>query len=202
MIIRAIIFDLGGVLLRTHDFTSREQLAARLGKTRQELERLVFTGPDNNRAQRGEIALSEHWKNVLASLELDEDQLESFQAEFWRGDFLDEDLVDYVRGLRGRYRTALLSNAFDDLRDLLCNTWKIDDAFDVIIISAEERMMKPDARIYHLAAERLGVKPQEAVFVDDLIYNVRGARDAGLHAIQFQSPDQLRLDLERLLETA
>jgi putative hydrolase of the HAD superfamily len=57
--------------------------------------------------------------------------------------------------------------------------------FDVIVISAEEGVRKPDARIFERTLARLGVAPDEAVFVDDFPVNVAGARAAGLHALQF-----------------
>jgi putative hydrolase of the HAD superfamily len=61
--------------------------------------------------------------------------------------------------------------------------------------------MKPEKRIYELAVERLEVAPQEAVFVDDFLHNVEGAQVAGLHALQFRSPTQIRAELDQLLES-
>jgi epoxide hydrolase-like predicted phosphatase len=62
--------------------------------------------------------------------------------------------------------------------------------FDETVFSAEVGMAKPDARIYQLILNRLGVEPQEAVFVDDFIENVEGARHLGLHAIHFKNSPQ------------
>jgi putative hydrolase of the HAD superfamily len=76
---------------------------------------------------------------------------------------------------------------------------KIDDAFDQLIISAEVGIMKPDARIYQLALEKLGVAPAEAVFVDDFAVNIEGARAVGMYAIQFTRPDQTVEELKKLL---
>jgi FMN phosphatase YigB (HAD superfamily) len=61
MTIKAIIFDLGGVLLRTEDFTPRERLAEHLGMDRNELEELIFGGDSGSQAQRGEITTGEMW---------------------------------------------------------------------------------------------------------------------------------------------
>jgi epoxide hydrolase-like predicted phosphatase len=198
--IRAIIWDLGGVLVRTDDFRPREQLAASLGMTRADLETLVFSGTSGSRAQNGEIDVTQHWENVRAALKLSPQEIGAFQDTFWSGDRLDTALVDYIRSLRGSYRTALLSNAFSDLRRAVEEVWHIQDAFDKIIISAEVGMTKPDQRIYRLALERIGAEPQEAVFIDDFTWNIDGARKAGLHTIHFQYPDQARADLEQLLD--
>ena len=198
--IRAIIWDLGGVLVRTDDFRPREQLAASLGMTRADLETLVFSGTSGSRAQNGEIDVTQHWENIRETLKLSPQEIIAFQDTFWSGDRLDTALVDYIRSLRSSYRTALLSNAFSDLRRAVEEVWHIQDAFDKIIISAEVGMTKPDQRIYRLALERIGAEPQEAVFIDDFTWNIDGARKAGLHTIHFQNPDQARADLEQLLD--
>lgn len=197
--IQAIIWDLGGVLVRTEDFRPREQLAAGFGLNRDQLEALVYSGPTGDRAQNGEIELDRHWEKVAKTLNLSPQEISAFLDTFWAGDQLDTALVNTIRKLRGPYRTALLSNAFSDLRRAVEEVWQIQDAFDQIIISAEVGMTKPDPRIYRLALERTGVEPQEAVFIDDTIRNIEGAKAVGLHAIHFKNPVQARQDLENLL---
>jgi len=199
--IRAVIFDFGGVLVRTEDLTPRNRLAARLGMSYDELNSLIFDSLSSLQAALGQIGVSEHWEAVRASLGLSIEAFQTVQAEFWEGDVLDTSLVDFVRALHPHYQTALLSNAWDDLREVLEHRLKILDAFDQVIISAEVGLVKPDERIYCLAVERLGVAPGEAVFVDDFAHNVEGARAAGLHAIHFRSTDQARAELEQLLDS-
>ncbi len=69
------------------------------------------------------------------------------------------------------------------------------DRFDALVISGVEGIAKPDPAIFVLACERLGVAPQEAVFVDDLTVNVAAAQAAGLTGVQFRDAAQLRADL-------
>ncbi len=202
MPIRAIIWDLGGVLVRTQDFAPRERLAARLGLTRLELEELVFGGDSGLRAQRGEISVEQHWENLRQHFHFSPEELASFEREFFQTDQADKELVDYIHRLRPQYRTALLSNMFSDLRRLMTDQWFMLDAFDEIIVSAEVGLMKPDPRIFHLALERLGAAPQEAVFIDDMPRNLTGAQAVGLHTVRFHNPAQVRADLEALLEGA
>lgn len=197
--IDAVIFDLGGVLVRTEDRQPRAELAAQFGMTYEELDDLVFVSPTGREATVGKLSTLDHWRSVLASLGLEESRLAEVQAGFWGGDRLDTALVDLLRSLRGRYRTALLSNAWDDLRQILIERWGITDAFDEIIISAEVGLAKPDPAIYHLASQRLGVEPQQAVFVDDMLRNVHAAREQGMYAIQFIDAGQTRRDLMALL---
>jgi putative hydrolase of the HAD superfamily len=68
-----------------------------------------------------------------------------------------------------------------------------------MIISAEVGLGKPDPRIYHLAVEQLGVKAEQAVFLDDMQRNIVGAKQVGMLGIHFRNPQQVRFELEQLL---
>lgn len=199
MTIKAIIFDLGGVLLRTADFAPRERLAAHLGIKRYELEEFIFGGVSGDRAQRGEITVQEHWDNLRQQINCSPAEFKVLLEEFFAQDEIDNLLIDYVRKLHQTYKTALLSNAWDDLRQVIAEKWHFEDAFDTMIISAEVYLAKPDPRIFQLALDRLDVKAAEAIFVDDMQRNIKGAKEVGLQAIQFQTSQQMRLDLEQLL---
>ena len=194
--IKALIWDMGGVLLRTEDGTPREELAARLGTNRRALERLVFASPSAEQAMRGEIPVEEHWTAVGRSLALSAAEMIEFQKAFWAGDRIDDRLVDAIRGLRGRYQTALLSNAWSNMHETAAMRYRFLDAFDVVVFSAEIKLAKPDERIYRHVLEQLNVEPFEAVFVDDFIENVEAAKRLGMHTIHFQSQDQALRELE------
>ena len=194
--IQAIIFDVGGVLIRTHDHEPRRSLEKELGLDEWESERLVFSGDDGTAAQQGTISDVELWQRIARRLDLDHDQLHAFQSAFWGGDRLDQQLVDLIRRLRqAGYQTAIISNATDNLRRLLSEEHQIADAFDLIVCSAEEKIMKPDLEIYRRTVQRLGLAPQETVFIDDVQANVEAARAVGMHAIHYREG----LDVERAL---
>ncbi len=71
--------------------------------------------------------------------------------------------------------------------------------FDDVIVSSEVKLIKPDPAIYRLTLERIGCRAEECVFVDDSLPNIEVARQLGFHAIHFRSPEQLQVELERLL---
>jgi len=198
MTIRAVYFDLGGVIVRTGDREPRTKLAERLGMTYEELAKAVFENESSLRASLGAISPAEHWAEVSQRLGLPPSEAAVARHEFFAGDSLDLDLVNFIRSLRPKYRTGLLSNAWSDMRAYLVSQ-KIEDAFDQLIISAEVGIMKPDARIFQLALEKLGVAPTEAVFVDDFAVNIEGARAVGMYAIQFTQPDRTLEELKQLL---
>ncbi len=196
--IQAVIWDFGGVLVRTEDKIPRTRLAERLGLTYAQIDQLVFGSPSAFQGAVGEISAVQHWQSICQTLNLPVEQAARLRQEFFAGDRLDQELVGYIRSLRPRYRTALLSNAWDDLRQDLEQLGLLD-VFDETIISAEVRLRKPDLHIFQLAINRLGVNPAQAVFVDDFLENITAARQAGLAAIHFQNPEQARQELETLL---
>lgn len=200
MSITTVIWDLGGVLVRTEDFAPRDLLAESFGLQRKELSRLVFGDRDDSRAQLGEISHEEQWEQVCKNLGVPKDQAHEIEKRFFAGDRLDNELMDYIRSIKAKYTSALLSNALSNLRQLIFEHWKIDDAFHHLTISAEVGLMKPGPAIYEFALEQFGSKAEEAVFIDDTLENITGARDVGMHAILFQTPEQARNDLEELLK--
>ncbi len=200
MTLRSIYFDIGGVLVRTDNRQPRERLAARLGTTYEALSELVFGGESGRRAQLGEISAEAQWEHVCSTVGWPLADWRALEAEFFTGDSLDGGLLDFIRSLRPRYKTGVISNALSDVRRLAEGRWGMGEIFDTLIFSAEVGIMKPDARIFHLALSVLGVEPAEAVFVDDFAHNIEGARAVGMQAIQFISREQVQQDLTAILK--
>jgi 2-haloacid dehalogenase len=72
------------------------------------------------------------------------------------------------------------------------------DRFRDVVVSGEEKMVKPDAAIYHLALDRFGLRPEQAVFVDDNADNVAGANAVGMHTVLFTDAAAFRARLVEL----
>jgi epoxide hydrolase-like predicted phosphatase len=164
-----------------------------------ELSRIIFDEDSAVRATLGEITTAAHWETIRQALRLSREELQEVPIEFWGGDHLDEDLVGFLRALRPRYKTALLSNAWDDLRLVIEQRWRIADAFDEIFISAEVGLAKPDPRLYQLVLDRMNIEPGEAVFVDDFLENIEAAQAVGMRGIRFRSREQALEEVEKAL---
>ncbi len=199
MTVRAIFFDLGGVIVRTEYQAPREHLAERLNTTYEDLNRIVFDSDSGRQASLGKITTDEHWAAVTRKLGRPSSETKAIHAEFFAGDVIDRSLLDFIRSLRPRYKTGVLSNAWSDLREYIIEN-KFDDAFDALTISAEVGVMKPEPRIYELALQQLKVTASEAAFVDDVRANVEAARALGMHGILFQNPAQAMDDLKEILK--
>jgi epoxide hydrolase-like predicted phosphatase len=199
MTIRAVFFDLGGVIVRTEYQAPRELLAERLNLTYEDLNRIVFESETSRKASIGAITTEEHWTAITKRIGRPASEADKIRTDFFAGDVVDRNLLDFIRKLRPRYKTGVISNAWPNMRDYLIEN-KFDDAFDAIVVSAEVRVMKPEPKIYQIALEQLKADPHEAVFVDDMSSNVEGARRLGMQGILFQSPEQTLDKLKEILK--
>jgi len=198
MSIRAVFFDLGGVILRTEYQAPREHLAEKLGMEYDDLVKVVFDSESGYQASMGAITPDEHWAAVIKRLKRPDSEMEAIRHEFFAGDIIDRTLLEFLRSLRGTYKTGLISNAWSDLRDYIVRE-KFDDAFDHIIISAEVGAVKPEAKIYQVALEQAGVQAHEAVFVDDFAVNIEGCEKVGMQGIYFEDAESTLLQLKEIL---
>ena len=198
MTVRAIFVDLGGVLVRTEFQAPRQHLAERLDLEYENVVKLVFEGETSEQASLGRISEEEHWAAVMRRLRLPLSNADAVRDEFFAGDVVDRELLDHLRDLHETYKVGLISNAWSGLRPWIVKQ-KFDDVFDAMIISAEVGLMKPDPRIFELALEKLGVTAPESIFLDDFKAHVDGARELGIHAIQFGAHDQAIDELEKML---
>jgi putative hydrolase of the HAD superfamily len=185
--IKGIIFDMGGVFVQTIDKKPRTLLTEKFGMSYEELNTLVFQSETARLATVGSIDELEHWDFIGRQLRLDSTALEQFQKDFWDGDFLDKDLFEFAKSLKKKYALGLLSNAWSGARDFLTRKYDFLDIFDVSIFSAEIKMAKPDPKFYFWILEKLELKPQEAIFVDDFIENISAAKEIGLRTVHFKN---------------
>lgn len=200
--IKALISDFGGVLVRTRTGGSRRALEQRLGLPPNTIEARVFNSDPSLKAMCGAISEEVFWRTLEHELDLPRFGLtwQEFQNEFFAEDFLDEELMAFIRRVRPGLKTGLISNAWSGLREVLHTRVPIADAFDAIVISAEEKIAKPDPRIYHIALEQLGVQAAEAIFLDDFSENIDAANALGLIGVHFQSSAQAQHDICALLD--
>ena len=200
MSIRAVFIDIGGVLIRVENHDKRHEWETRLGLSSGQVTRAVFDSEEAARAMLGEIPESEMWQSVGRKLGLSDVQVDEFHQDFFAGELFDAELAQFIGSLRPRFKTGIISNAWSDARPILNRKFNLDGYVDVAIYSAEVKLAKPDARIFHLALERLGVRAKEAVFVDDVLENVEAARALGMCSVQFQNTAQAIADVKRCLD--
>jgi putative hydrolase of the HAD superfamily len=194
--LRAVIFDIGGVLEINPRTGWQERWSARFGLDVPKLLQPLWQAGDV-----GAVTLEEVERETARRLGLDAATLRQFMDDVWEEYVgrLNEDLARYFAALRPRYRTGIVSNSFVGAREREQRLYGFEDMCDVVVYSHEEGMKKPDRRIYEIACRRLAVAPREAVFLDDTPECVEGARRAGMHAIRFVSSAQAIAELEEAL---
>ncbi len=197
--VRAVVFDVGGVLLRTDDHGPRRRLAESMGMTEAQIHDAVFESPLARSATLGLVREEALWADVARRFKLDAAALADFQASFWDGDGFDVGFMAWIGALRPRVTTGLLSNAWSGARDTFVNRFGCYRYVDGVVISAEEGVAKPDSEIYRICLRRMGVAAAEAVFVDDFARNVEAANRLGLRGILFTSRAQAIADIEAAL---
>ncbi len=201
MAIKALVFDFGGVLVRTKTWELRHKWDDMLGMPHGTIEHTVFNSDAGRAAQHGVGSENAHWAWVGRELGLSAEQLTEFRSDFWAGDALDERLIAHIESLRPAFQTAIISNAMDGLRPDLVEKWGIRETFDRVVVSAEFGTMKPEPSIYEHCLDVLGVSAENAVFIDDFQHNIDGAKAVGMHGIHYppvKSTDNLIQELAEL----
>jgi len=192
-VIRAVIFDLGGVLIRNPvpgmiNFFSRElRVDQDVFRSAYRLHTLEF--------QRGMVTEKVFWKRLCSDLERPAPASHSLWTDGFAAAYRERaGMFRLAVGLRkGGYRTGILSDTEPpSVRFLLRRDYSM---FDVRVFSCSEGITKPDPEIFMTTLRRIGAKPRESVFIDDRPVNIRGADEAGMKCILFKSMAQTREEL-------
>lgn len=215
MTIRAVVFDIGGVLevvpgggdptRHFPEMISRWEgyLEMQPGELDSKLtsidERLASMGKDPGLG----TCTEEEWQDELRhTTGMRPEQLAAFLRDYW--DVYcgnpNEELLAFMRSLRPQYRMALVSNSGVGARREEQERHHFNEMTDLIVYSHEEGIAKPDPRIYALTCERLGVQPEEVVFLDNVESFVAAAKVYGMHAILFTDTMQAIADVQSYLQ--
>jgi epoxide hydrolase-like predicted phosphatase len=186
MSIKALIWDFEGVLLQTKYESAAKAIAACLDVPDAEIEQ-IFNGEFGTRVDKGEFSQNDLWDHMIKMLHLSHEKRAALEEIFNTDFYLDQELLEDIRQYRRQFKTGLLTNFSEALRPMLNKQWKIESAFDEIVISCEIGLVKPDPKIYTYMLDCLNCSAEEAIFIDDREMNVTGAEEVGLHAIRFTS---------------
>jgi epoxide hydrolase-like predicted phosphatase len=203
MTIRAVFFDFGGVLYRTPDRRWMRYWQRILGLGQDEEISAIIASPDESPFMQaimdGRIPEEEMWERMSRRWRLSPFLVNWLRRNALSHTRLNREVAKFLGSLRPRYKTAILSNAGTDARRVFTERFGFDRLVDTIIISAEERVAKPDERIYRIALERMQVDAQETLFLDDLAVNVAAANQIGMKAVHFRETRQALAEVQSLL---
>ncbi|GIE98118.1 HAD family hydrolase [Paractinoplanes rishiriensis] len=174
----AVLIDLGGVLVPDYLGAAANYWAGRLGIAPGDFLAAVFAGNDEA-VLVGRTSESAWWELVGERLRRDAAAVDEIRRDLAARHRWDAELVDGLRGLRGRVAIAIVSNAWPAARARIVEAG-VDRLVDAVVLSCEVGCAKPDRRIYEIALRRLGVEPGDALFVDDTEGHVDAARSLGM----------------------
>jgi len=195
---RGALFDFGGVLT-TNVFDSFREFCEREGLDPLTVKRLFREDEralaELRRLERGELTEEEFAERFGPLLGIEDS--EGLVDRLFAGMKADEAMLDAVaEAKRAGVRTGLISNSWGRGR---YDRDRFPRLFDGVVISGEVGLHKPEPEIYRLGAERVGLKPHECVFVDDLRENCAGAEAVGMTAVLHRGAETTLPRLEGLL---
>lgn len=194
--VKAIIFDLGNVLIDFDHMVAAQKLSKFTDKAVNEIFNLFFDSELTALFEEGRISPLQFFSKVKEMLNLRLDY-EGFEP-IWNGIFFfsEKNLSVYnlALGLKNYYKLASLSNINILHFEYIKKTFPIINAFQ-IITSCELGLRKPQSQIYHKALKLLGVSPAECFYSDDRPELIASARDLGIKGFVFKGAEQLKKDL-------
>ena len=190
--IRGVLFDLGGVVVDFSNDNYYRMLAEKSGRTAKEVRALIENKP-LIMLEEGRSTTDEFERNIAKSLGIPKDEIEWYEF-YKRAVRINEDVEALVGELKKDYMTAFVSN-IDKSRYRYTLKILDLDLFDYRFASCSVGFRKPDRRIMEFALKRMKLKPEEAVFIDNMPENVDSARKIGISAFVFSSRRKLDTDL-------
>lgn len=187
--IKAIIFDFAGVIGSDGYWVILKERLPDIQKRKQFFHNLSIQVDD------GSISNKQFASIISKELTVPENEIET---EIFKRIIINKELLERIRQLRKQYKICLLTNYTHEWMERLFQIYSLDQFFDVKVISSLVGLVKPDKKIYQLALNRLEIKPEEAVFIDDRQYNVDGGEQAGIKSLLFTNNELLEKDFLKL----
>lgn len=196
--IKGIIFDFNGVIEADNFHPILEKHALKHGYERDRLKKFMseyFRG-----AFVGEYkTLEEFFAKKKPSVEVTLEEANEAITELRASQQVDLRMIKLIEELKTKYKIGLLSNYSSALENRLKNIFKIYHLFDCVANSHDTGLRKPEPESFQYVLEKLGIKAEEAVFIDDLEENIRGAEAVGIKGILHRNFEQTEKELRKIL---
>lgn len=134
------------------------------------------------KADVGELTSLEVWKSLGFR-----GDLEKIEKEYLDGIEINDGFLDFASSISKYYKMAIISNDSSRWSKYLRRKYDINKYFDVISISGDLKIQKPDERIFQLTIEQLGCKPEDCLYIDDREGNLEAASKVGMNTVLFNS---------------
>lgn len=199
MMIKTIIFDLGNVLINWEP----EHLYRKIFEDEQEMQHFLthICTSDWNVQQDAGRPIQDANALLIQQYPHYKKEIEAFYGRWTEmlGGAI-EGTVEILKQLKTgqKYRLYALTNWSAETFPHAIERYEFLQWFEGIVVSGDEKMIKPQAEFYQIILDRYDIDPSTAVFIDDSLKNVVGAKEVGIDAIHFHSPEKLAEELKAL----
>ena len=198
-IIRALVFDYGGVISKQQYSENVNNILQILNQDSNDFINVYQSNRD--KYDSGQLSGKEYWHSILQhyGLELNDSKITNLIKEdvkSWTK--INDSMLQYIKNNRENIcKLAIISNMTQDTLEFIKKHFQWLKLFDELLFSCEFGKNKPDTMIYNACISRIAIPAQECLFVDDSIKNVDGALKTGMKVIHFKSFTQFLLELEQ-----
>lgn len=186
---KAIIFDLFGVIVN--------EIGIEWLKQKFPLDVAIeIDGKYGPPLDKEEITVEEYF-SILGNLtRLESEQI---QNEWYSLVKINRDVVVLIETLKKKnFKMILLTNAYRKLLEHVVKEGNLARLFNEVVTSFEEKLVKPDPRIFKITLDRAGIDAGEAIFIDDRERNVKAGEELGIRSILFKDANSLEAELKKL----
>jgi epoxide hydrolase-like predicted phosphatase len=197
-VIKGIIFDIGGVLVEVRIRSFLNKFVEESGLSKDQLYYMIVMGGEWEKFEKGLIT-EEQLKEKIESDHGIKPELMDKMADGWRSTIKPiKETIEIAKKLSKNYKLFALSNVDENTTRKCFKKFNFYRYFDEIILSWKVHMRKPEPEIYEYTLKRMGLEPEETVFIDNYPVNIPVAKDMGIHTIFFKNSKQLKRDLNGL----
>lgn len=198
--IKAIIFDVGGVCLEDNPMVFLGKLEEKAGMSKKELYFLTWDTKEWRLLYQKGLLTEKQLLEVLKKKGMVKEDVLIYIMKNGRKEILRPmpEVLKFIEKLKKRYKVYALSNVDRESVEYVKKKISIYNVFDDAVLSCEIGMAKPEQEIYKYVLKRFVLKPEECIFIDNRPKNVEGARKVGIKSILFESIEQIKRDLAKL----
>ncbi len=197
--IKAVVFDLGRVLIDFDHNIAAKKILRHTEKTQEEIYSFFFDSPLTALFEEGKISAADFFKEVKEKLGLRLGYKEFLPI--WNDIFIftstNRRVYNLAKKLKKKYKVSLLSNINILHFDYLKKKFPVFDAFDNLFLSYQMKAKKPDPLLYRNVIRALAVQPEEIFYTDDRQDLIEASRKLKIRSFVFKNLAQLQKDLEK-----
>jgi len=197
--IKALIFDIGGVVVFYDHRIAARKMSELISVPAKKIFNILDSSKNKftNSYELGDLP-DAYWGIMAKELGVKKIDTRKF-GKLWNTIFWpNKELFSFIKKLKKNYKIGLISNTGKLHENYVFQKYKLKNLFSIRVFSYEIKSRKPDKKIYLAALKKLKAKPEEVIFVDDRIENVRGARKLGLYGLYFKNNKQFFSELKKL----